>query len=80
MRRPADTWEDQLKDWLEEEKSYTTRDILCECMRVEVGRHDRRMEMRVAACMRVLGWKSVIVKTYDRKSLRVWKSPHTFDQ
>lgn len=80
MRRPADTWEDQLKDWLEEEKSYTTRDILCDCMRVEVGRHDRRMEMRVAACMRVLGWKSVIVKTYDRKSLRVWKSPHTFDQ
>ena len=80
LRRPADTWEDQLKEWLEPDKDYTTRDILIECMRLEVGKHDRRMERRIAICMRVLGWRSVIAKTFDRKSVRLWRSPQNFNQ
>lgn len=74
LRRPEDTWEEVLRDFLEDGKSYTTKDILCDALKIEVGRHDRRMEQRVAAALRVLGWHTTVIKTYDRKSIRVWRN------
>jgi putative DNA primase/helicase len=73
LRRPEDTWEEALRDGLDDGKSYTTKEILCGALGIEVGKHDRRMEQRIAAALRVLGWRPAITKTFDRKSIRVWK-------
>ena len=78
LRRPEDTWEEVLREFLVDSQIYTTKDILCDALKLEVGKHDRRMEQRIAAAMRVLGWRPAVSKTYDRKSIRVWKKgPHT---
>lgn len=73
LRRPEDTWEEALRDGLDDGKSYTTKEILCDALGIEVGKHDRRMEQRIAAALRVLGWRPAITKSFDRKSIRVWK-------
>jgi putative DNA primase/helicase len=79
LRRPQDTWEEVLREYCNHYKIYTTRELLVEALKIEVGKHDRRMEQRIAACMRVLGWKNTVTKTFDRKSIRVWKKNTTED-
>lgn len=74
LRRPEDTWEDALREFLDVDKSYTMRELLVECLRIEIGKHDRRMEQRLAAAMRSLGWETAVKKTLDRRSIRVWQS------
>lgn len=76
LRRPEDTWEDVLRNNLEEDRSYTTLDLLCGPLGVEVSKQDRRMQVRLAAAMRALKWEYIVTKSFDRKSIRVWKKYH----
>lgn len=74
LRRPEDTWEDALREYLDTESTYTMRQLLVEGLKIEIGKHDRRMEQRIAAAMRSLGWDTAVKKTLDRRSIRVWQS------
>lgn len=71
-RRDADSWEGPIGLWLASQTRPTTSEILSECLKIEVGRHDQVVQKRVARIMRVLGWEQVVTRTTSGRSFRVW--------
>jgi hypothetical protein len=54
----------------------TVNEILKDCLRIEIGKFDRNMQMRVANCLKICGFK----KKQDRKlgnKMRYWEKVGT---
>lgn len=71
-RRPTDTWESYIEEFVEQDQEYTTQQLAAECLKIEVGKQDRMVANRISCVMRVLKWDSVVRKSLDRRSYRVW--------
>lgn len=71
-RRDADSWEGVIGQWLQGQTRPTTSEILSDCLRIEVGRHDQLAQKRVGRVMRVLGWRVVVMKAANGRSFRAW--------
>ena len=71
-RRDADSWEAVIGSWLWNQARPTTSDILSDCLKIEVGRHDQVAQKRVGRVMRVLGWRNLVAKSQNGRSVRVW--------
>jgi len=75
-RRQADPWEREIEVWLTApHKDVTTSSILGSCLGKQKADWNRSDEMRVAACMKVLGWHQT--KHWDaieQKQIRIWKA------
>jgi predicted P-loop ATPase len=75
-RRQPDPWEEPIRIWLEQPArmgEITTAAILSECLGKRTAEWTRADEMRVAACMKVIGWKQD--PRWDgtmKKKIRVW--------
>ena len=69
----SDPWDSRIDAHLLEWRldTVTTAEILTNCLEIEVGRQSRGDEMRVADCLKRLGWQSVR-KKYQGKRRRVW--------
>ena len=69
----TDPWESRVEAHLIEWRldEVTTGEILTNCLEIEVGHQSRGHEMRVADCLKRLGWQS-IRKMYRGKRRRVW--------
>jgi putative DNA primase/helicase len=55
-RYDADPWLEPISGWLTGRTEVTANDILTDCLRLEIGKISRADQMRVASCLRVLGW------------------------
>jgi len=71
-RRDADSWEAVISGWLWNQNRPTTSEILSDCLKIEIGRHDQIAQKRVGRVMRVLGWRTVITKSTNGRSFRAW--------
>lgn len=71
-RRDSDSWEAVIGAWLWNQTRPTTSEILSDCLKIEVGRHDQLAQKRVGRVMRVLGWRTVVTKAPSGRSFRVW--------
>lgn len=69
----SDPWESRIDAHLVEWRltAVTTSELLTNCLEIEVGRQSRGDEMRVADCLKRLGWQSVR-KVHAGKRRRVW--------
>lgn len=70
-RRDVDSWESVIGLWLFGQSRVSTSDILSDCLKIEVGRHDQMVQKRVGRVMRVLGWRQHVIKQSGR-NLRAW--------
>lgn len=71
-RRDVDSWESAISAWLVGQHRPTTADILTDCLGLDIGRHDRPAQVRVARIMRVLGWRTIIGRSPNGRSFRAW--------
>jgi len=71
-RRDSDSWEAVIGGWLWNQNRPTTSEILSDCLKIEIGRHDQIAQKRVGRVMRVLGWRTVVTKSANGRSVRVW--------
>ncbi len=71
-RRDSDSWESAIGAWLQFHRRPTTSEILSDCLKIEIGRHDQMVQKRVGRVMRVLGWRHVVMKASDGRSFRAW--------
>lgn len=71
-RRDSDSWESVIGGWLWNQNRPTTSEILSDCLKIEIGRHDQIAQKRVGRVMRVLGWRTVVTKSSHGRSFRVW--------
>jgi predicted P-loop ATPase len=71
-RRDSDSWEAVIGGWLWNQNRPTTSEILSDCLKIEIGRHDQIAQKRVGRVMRVLGWRTVITKSTNGRSFRAW--------
>jgi putative DNA primase/helicase len=71
-RRDSDSWESVIGGWLWNQNRPTTSEILSDCLKIEIGRHDQIAQKRVGRVMRVLGWRTVITKSTNGRSFRAW--------
>lgn len=72
-RRHADDWEEAIRQFIQFKTQVTSLEVATECLKIEIGRNDRMIQMRVAKVLRSLNWKSEIQKRGCVR-YRVWVS------
>ncbi len=70
-RRDADSWEPVVQQWLEGRTRMFMHDLLSDCLKIEIGRHDQMIQKRVGRILRVLGWQRKTVRDSGRIS-KAW--------
>jgi putative DNA primase/helicase len=71
-RYDADPWMEKVAEYVEMLPSVTVSAIMQDALKIDVARFTRSDQMRVAACLTVLGWKQKNTRKGNRV-LKVWK-------
>jgi len=58
-RYDADVWIEPISEYVALKTKVSVNEILTRCLKVENSRSQRSDQMRVATCLRALGWKNV---------------------
>ncbi|MFN6466164.1 MAG: VapE domain-containing protein [Nostoc sp. DedVER02] len=69
----GDTWDEAIDAFLEFQSETTVSDILSNCLKIELGKHDRILQMRVAECLKRIGWVKCEKKKISGKVLQMWR-------
>lgn len=75
-RRAADTWEDRISDWLGGRDFTTVGEIAEFALDIPMSQVDRRVQLRIADALRVLGYDKFVSKTATKggwQSQRGWR-------
>lgn len=75
-RRSSDSWEHIIGDWLVGRSETAVGDVLSGALKIEPDRWDKSVQMRVASCLRVLGWRRDTAWR-GGKARKVWISGDT---
>jgi predicted P-loop ATPase len=70
----ADSWQEAIEAFLEFQSETSISKILTDCIKLELGRHDRALQMRVAQCLKTMGWVKSDKKKLNGRVLQVWRS------
>lgn len=68
-----DSWEEAIDAFLEFQSETTVSEILSNCLKIELGKHDRILQMRVAECLKRLGWLKCEKKKASGKVFQLWR-------
>ena len=72
----ADSWTDVIAAWLAGQYEVTLTGVLCDAIKLEVGRHDRAAQSRAGKAIKLLGWRKVRVRDgFNRQT--VYRPGHT---
>ncbi len=69
----GDSWQEVIELYLETLKETTVTGVLSECLKIELGRHDRSSQMRVAECLKRAGWYKGEKKKVNGRVTPVWR-------
>lgn len=69
-----DAWHERVANHIQWRHEATTPEILETALSVPIKDHTRALEMRVAAILKILGWRGVVARR-DGKAVRFWKKP-----
>ena len=75
-RRSSDAWEDRISDYVESHDFTTINDILEFALEIPLNQADRRIQLRIADALRILGWERTVAKTATKggwQSKRGWR-------
>lgn len=73
-----DPWLDPIQAWIDGnfKTQATTTEILDRCLQIELARQDKSAQMRVADCLKQMGWSSPSgARVHNGKRQRVWVAP-----
>jgi predicted P-loop ATPase len=70
-----DSWEEAIDAFLEFQTETSVSQVLSECLKIEIGRHERILQMRVAECLKRIGWVKSEKKKTNGKVFQVWRCP-----
>lgn len=70
-----DSWEEAIDAFLEFQSETTVSQVLNDCLKIEIGRHERILQMRVAECLKRIGWVKSEKKKTNGKVFQVWRCP-----
>ena len=73
QRYMADSWEDYIRPWLENQSRVTISDVLEFALHIRIERHDRSAQVRVGAILQRLNWRKKREGSGERK--RVYTRP-----
>jgi predicted P-loop ATPase len=68
-----DSWEEAIDAFLEYQSETTVSEILSNCLKIELGRHERVLQMRVAECLKRLKWIKSEKKKASGKVCQIWR-------
>lgn len=68
-----DSWEEAIDAFLEYQAETTVSEVLSNCLKIEIGRHERILQMRVAECLKRIGWVKSEKKKANGKVFQVWR-------
>lgn len=71
-RFDQDPWHEPIDRYLALQDSCTMHDVLLNAVKLELGRHDKRAQMRAAAVMERLGWSRA---RQGPRRVRIWVRP-----
>jgi predicted P-loop ATPase len=72
----TDSWQEVIEFYLDACSETSISTILNDCLKIEIGRHDRQSQMRVAAILKNLGWiKGDKKKRIKGISTFAWSKP-----
>lgn len=71
-RRDVDSWEPVIEQWLFGKRRVLVSDILSDCLKIEIGRHDQMVQKRVGRILRALGWGNRPLRDHDGKLRKIW--------
>ncbi|MEO0768649.1 MAG: VapE domain-containing protein [Cyanobacteria bacterium J06649_4] len=76
--RTCDPWDSRIEAHLLEWRltSVTTNELLTNCLEIEIGRQIKGHQMRVAECLKRLGWKAARIGS-GKNRRRGWVAPST---
>lgn len=69
----SDTWDEAIEAFLEFQSETTVSEILRDCLKIELAKHDRILQMRVAECLKRIGWVKCEKKKISGKVLQMWR-------
>ena len=58
---------------MEFQSETTVSEILRDCLKIELAKHDRILQMRVAECLKRIGWVKCEKKKISGKVLQMWR-------
>lgn len=53
----TDSWEDVISVYLDRFSQISVTEILIDCLKIDLGKHDKQSQMRIVECLKKLGWK-----------------------
>lgn len=69
----SDAWEEEIADWLEGRTECTIQQILTQVLKIEIGQHDKRSQMRVRDILSRSNWLHQTNPVYrEGKRVRIW--------
>lgn len=71
-RFDSDSWSDPISEFLGLKQDVTVTEILTECLQKKIGDVGRADQMRVAACLRAIGWQGKNER-FGRSIRKVWR-------
>lgn len=74
-RREVDAWEGLIDDYLIGRWDTTAEELMAKCLQLPAERWEKATQMRIASCLRALGWKAG-QKWKGGKNVRCWLSPN----
>jgi len=69
-----DVWLETVRSFVKNQTSVTSAQVLEQGLKLEIGRLDKSMQMRISKCMTFLGWKQNR-KTIEGQRVRFWEPP-----
>lgn len=71
----TDVWEDAISGYVSFVSEVSVREILAECLKIDLANHDRASQMRVSEILTRLGWVKGKKKKIDARTVQVWNKP-----
>ncbi|MGF1676410.1 MAG: VapE domain-containing protein [Rivularia sp. (in: cyanobacteria)] len=69
----SDSWQEVIEFWLENESETTVSKVLSDCLKIEIGRHDRQSQMRVVQILKALDWEKQSKCRINGKVTQIWR-------
>ena len=71
----TDVWEDAISGYVHLLREVSVREILAECLKIDLANHDRASQMRVSEILTRLGWVKCKKKKIDGRTVQCWNKP-----
>lgn len=71
-RRSQDEWENAMAEYLQHKSETTVREIGSDCLKIDIGKLERGIQMRIGGLLRNLGWDKTDREGGSGKIGKVW--------